>query len=699
MITIRRIRESFPRAVLLATFSAFAVPCASAGFFHGFVQNDGQWIDGCQYAATRDGRSVAVMRDSIVIGERGPRPMAYELRFNRVPSVVAERARSERLNYLLGSDPAAWRTNVPSFEAVRLVGIGDGVDLLLQFNSTFEYDLVVRDGAALANVEIRVSGAGGLAVDDSGNLVLQTPEGPRTHTRPRAYALESDGARREVGCEFRILTETSFGFACDATGPLVIDPSVVFSTYLGGSSDDTIYEMVRHPTASTHYVTGKTTSTNFPTVSGSADTTSNGGGDAFISKLNSAGTALVFSTYLGGSSLDEGYGIALGPNDVVAVTGVTQSTNFPVSGSAFDSSFHGLSDAFVTVLASDGSAISYSSYLGGSTQSNYLGLDFGNACKFDGSGNLYVFGTTASEDFPTTSGAFDQSINNTAQSLNVDTFVSRFDPTASGSASLLQSTYLGGDQSDGGRAIAIDSQGNVCLAACSDSQTGMPITVTTGSGTANAGLDDCYLARMNASLSTLQFGCFIGGSGLDDPTDLALDANDRFYVCGVSYSVATGSATPFPTTSGVWDTTGDSLGDAFVLKANPTVTSGYLAYSSLLGGSALDVAKGIHISPDRNVFVVGETKSSDFPMQSGLDTSLGGTQDAFVTWMSTGATSLVYSSYFGGSGIEDVWGSAFTTRPTVIIAGETSSTGIATTSAYQTTIGGGSDGFLASFDL
>ena len=360
-----------------------------------------------------------------------------------------------KINYFIGSDPAKWRTNLPAYRQVVYRDLWPGVDMVFRGDaSRLKYEFVLRPGANVEDIQLSYRGADRLSVDRAGQLLIGTPLGTLQDARPLSY--QKVGGRR-VPVESRYLLQpdarhpAAYGFAVgayDATQPLVIDPGLLYSTYLGGNNSD-LGNPIAVDAAGSAYVTGETESNDFPTTAGAFDTSFNGNNDAFVTKLNATGSALVYSTYLGGSGDDRGHGIALDAGNAY-VTGETESTNFPTTLGAFDTSFNGNVDAFVTKLNATGSApLLYSTYLGGST------ADRGFEIAVDGAGGAYVTGQTAGGTpvFPTTAGAFDTSFNG-----QTDVFVTKLNAT--GSAPLSYSTFLGGAQSESGDGIAVDGAGS-----------------------------------------------------------------------------------------------------------------------------------------------------------------------------------------------------------------------------------------------
>jgi hypothetical protein len=398
---------------------------------------------------------------------------------------------------------------------------------------------------------------------------------------------------------------------------------LIYSTYLGASGDD-VGRGIAVDGLGNAYVTGYTGSTNFPTTPGAFKTTFSGGNyDAFVVKLNPTGSALVYSTYLGGGGDDYAFGVAVDSVGSAYVTGQTGSTNFPTTPGAFQAAFAGGTDsaatpggtdAFVTKLNPAGSApLLYSTYLGGSAN------DFGTGIAVDSQGNAYVAGYTLSTNFPTTPAAF-QTIFGGAS----DAFVTKLNPA--GSAPLVYSTYLGGSGVEYGMGIATDSFGSAYVTG-QTSSTNFPTTpgafqTTYGGGT------DAFVTKVNpAGSAPLVYSTYLGGSGGDNGRGIAVDSLGNGYVTGQTES------TNFPVTPGAFQPTSGGGSDAFVTKLNPA-GSAPLIYSSYLGGNSLDVGFGIAADAFGNAYVTGITYSTNFPTTPGAFQTAPGSgvffSDAFV---------------------------------------------------------------------
>jgi hypothetical protein len=598
---------------------------------------------------------------------------------NPTPQVTGLDELPGRANYFTGNDPTKWRTNSPTYAKVRYQDLYPGTDLVYYGNQRqLEYDFIVRPGADPSRILLGFQGADPLEVDAAGNLVLHTAAGPIRQRKPVVYQ-KIDGVRRQISGDYVLKGTDQVGFtvaAYDVTRPLVIDPVLVYSTYLGGSLDDE-GDGIAVDASGNAYVTGVTGSTNFPTTAGAFDTTPNSAADAFVTKLNPTGSVLVYSTYLGGSNFDRGFGIAVDAAGDAYVTGVTSSMNFPTTTGAFDTTYNGgEKDAFVTKLNATGSALVYSTYLGGSGDD-----DTGLGIAVDALGSAYVTGVT-STDFPTTMGAFDTTFNG-----DLDAFVTKLNPAGS---ALAYSTYLGGSGFDLGFGIAVDALGNAYVTGITDS-TNFP-TTTGAFDTSLNGSADAFVAKLNPAGSALAYSTYLGGSGLDEGVGIAVDALGNAYVAGVTES------TTFPTTAGAFDTTfNGGIFDAFVTKLN-SLGSGLL-YSTYLGGSGLDLGRGIAVDALGNAYVTGVTESTNFPTTMGaFDTTLNGVSDAFVTKLNpslVGPASLVYSTYLGGSGRDEGDGIAVDAAGDAYVTGRTGSSNFPTTTgAFDTSFNGSADAFV-----
>jgi hypothetical protein len=604
---------------------------------------------------------------------------------NAAPQVIGLEKLPGTSNYFIGNDPTRWQANVPNYGKVAYQNIYPGINLVYYGNQRqLEYDFVVASGANPGVIKLAFEGAQDMTLDHQGNLVLHTAGGDVVEQAPVLYQ-QAGGARQAISGHYVLGRDDQVGFAVgayDASRPLVIDPVLSYSTLLGGSRTDLSADRagIAVDAAGNAYVTGITDSFDFPTTPGTFQTAF-AGHPAFVTKLNAAGSALVYSTYLGGSGGDTGRGIAVDAAGNAYVMGDTSSTNFPTTPGAFQTAFGGsISHVFVAKLNAAGSALVYSTYLGGSRN------EFGGGIAVDAAGNAFVTGSTSSTNFPTTPGAFQ-----TANGGGADAFVAKLN--AAGSA-LVYSTYLGGSGTDSPEGIAVDAAGNAYVTGITRS-TNFPTTLGAFQ-TAFGGGDDAFVAKLNAAGSALVYSTYLGGSGNDAGSGIAVDAGGNAYVTGDT------SSTNFPTTPSAFQTTNSGGQDAFVAKLNAAGSA--LVYSTYLGGSGSDGGRGIAVDAAGNAYVTGGTSSTNFPTANPLQPAFGGgSGDAFVAKLNAAGSALVYSTYLGGSGtdansnISEVGtGIAVDAAGNAYVTGDTASTNFPTTpGAFQTTNHGRVNVFIA----
>lgn len=603
-----------------------------------------------------------------------------------------------KVNYLLGNDPARWRTDLPTYARVELDGVWPGVDLVYYGNQgCLEYDLVVAPGADPASVKLAIHGADRVALDDRGDLVLHTSQGAIHQRRPYIYQ-EVDGERREIDGGYALAEGNRVTFelgAYDASAQLIIDPVLSFSTYLGGTGLDASNAVVDG--GGYLYVAGRTQSTNFPTIApdpedpfqmvlGGTPPTDT---DVFIAKLTPSGSALVYSTYLGGSGFDQPFGLVTQAGGDVIVAGTTASPNFPTHA-PLQAALKGAVDLFVTKLNGTGSALVYSTYLGGSllegTSATGTATQATGHLATDVAGRAYVTSSTNSLDFPTTPNAY----SSTRNGFFHDACVIVLSP--SGSA-VEYGTYFGGTVIDRGLGIHVDTSGDIYIAGTTSSAD-LPTAPAVPLDNALSGGQDSYATKFHitGSATSLVYSTYLGGSGVEfvlvpvSGPVLAVDANGSAHV-----RFLTGS-TDFPVANAAQSTHGGPTGgqDGAVAKLNPAGTA--FEYSTYLGGSGGDLAHGIAVDPDGFAYVTGSTSSANFPLSSPLQSTLQGPSDAFVARFSpTGA--LVFSTYLGGSSAENGSAIAADALGNAFVVGLTGSLNFPTVNPIQESLAGG-----ASFD-
>ena len=602
-----------------------------------------------------------------------------------------------RSNYFIGNDPREWRTDVPQYARVSYRNVYPGVSLAFYgVQRQLEFDFIVAPGASPAPIRLGVSGADGIAIDNTGNLRLASTAGDVLLHKPVAYQ-ENDGARHPVEVSFVLGSDDEVGFRVgdyDRSRELVIDPSVTYATYLGGSFEDD-GNAIAIDSSGNAYVTGQTTSTNFPIVPGSYRTTNAGGFDVFVTKISADGSTLIYSTYVGGSGNDGGNAIAVDASGDAFVAGETASaTDFPTTNGALQTTFGGGGlDAFAFELNPAGTKLTYSTYLGGN------GDDVASGLALDGSGNAYIAGWTVSTNFPTHN-AIQSSIAGQSNG-----FVTKLN--SSGNA-LVYSTYLGGGTGDLATAVAVDSLNQAYVTGATQNPT-FPTTAaafqkTCGTdGTCNGGIPDAFVTLFKADGSAFVYSTFLGGESADQGYGIAVDSAGDAYVTGATLS------TRFPLKSPIQGSYGGDQ-DAFVTALNPAGSA--LLYSTYLGGSLNETGTGIAVDGGNNVYVTGQTGSSDFPTANPTQASLAGVDDAFVTEINSTGSQFLFSTYLGGSLAENSATSIF--DGTVIsigaiaadkagtgiyVTGSTFSTDFPTHAAHQPINGGSgyADAFIAEY--
>ncbi len=594
-------------------------------------------------------RSLLASRPRPAGGDQGESPSVVRMRFvgaDAAVTVSGEAPRPGRSHYFLG-EPARWRRDVPTFGRVHYADLYPGVSLVFYGTEReLEYDFVVAPGADPGAVELAFDGADSLRIDASGDLVVATGAGDVRLRRPIIYQ-EAEGGRRPVEGGYTLEgARVRFRVAAwDASRPLIIDPVLGYSTYLGGASNDQGLGVVVDALGNA-YVTGSTISSDFPVSAGALQLTRSVDTDVFVAKLDATGTALLYSTYLGGSGADASNAIAVDTGGNAYVTGTTTSNNFPVVN-AFQTTTRGGSEAFVAKLDPDGSALVYSTYLGSNTE------DFAFGIAVDAAGNAYVTGSTSSVSFPNNNAITCLGTKRTGS----DAFVARV--AAAGNA-LDYCVFLGGSGEDSGQAIVADSAGHVWVAGATTS-TNLP--VVNALQPTRGGKTDAFVGRLDTA-GNVVYLTYLGGAGDDVALGLAVDTLGNAYVTGSTTS------TNFPLSAGALQPALAGGSDAFVTKLNPAGNG--LVFSTYLGGGADDVGNAIAIHPtDATVYVTGSTESIDFPTLSPLQAQLAGGLDAFVTKLTATGGALVYSTYLGGAGddvaqaiVVDVDGIAYLTGST-----------------------------------
>jgi uncharacterized repeat protein (TIGR01451 family) len=592
---------------------------------------------------------------------------------NRHSVMRGEEPLPSKSNYFIGNDASKWRTNVAHYARVRVINVYPGIDVVYYGRGDqLEFDFVVKAGADLSKIRLRYDGALRTDVEEDGDLVLSLTSGQLRQRLPLVYQ-EIGGTRRAVQARYRRLSKNEFGLDVgphDTNHGLVIDPVLSYSTYLGGSAGEVAWG-IAPDSAGNVYVTGYTFSTDFPTTAGSLRRTKPVGSIiAFVTKLDASGR-LIYSTFLGGSAHTEAYGIAVDAAGNAYVTGMTYDHNLPIVNAA-QPTFRGLNDVFIAKLNPTGSAVIYSTFLGGDiSQAGY-------AIAVDGAGTAIVTGDTDSPNFPT-SNALQSSIKG-----SVDPFVAKLTP----SGSFVYVTLLGGTGIDRGTGAAIDGSGNGYIAGFTTSPD-FPVTVGAFQ-THSGGSEDGFIVKMNPTGTALVYSSYLGGSSVDTPFGLAVDPSGAAVIVGATFSPDFPTAHPLQPTRGT----------AFITKVSSSGSS--LIYSTYFGGtmgSGNDAARAVAADSAGNVYIAGATGSIDIPILNAIQPTNGGSVDAFVSALNASG-SLLYSTYLGGSGSDGAEAICVDSSGRAVVAGYTESTDFPLANAFQPNYGGGSsDAFVAAIGI
>ena len=572
-------------------------------------------------------------------------------------------------NLLLGGDRSEWRTGLPTFGRVAYRQLYPGIDLSYSgVTGALKSEFLVSPGADPSSIVMEYSAP--VEINEAGGLNIGGGETQLHEAAPEIYQ-ENGGIRHRVTGRFHKLGAKRVGFEIDRydpTLPLVIDPVISYSTYLGGTGTGAVTG-VAVDGAGNLYATGWTEAFNFP-IAAPFQAAKSGGVDAFIVKFNPNGSSLLYATYVGGSADDRGMAIAVDSSGNAYVVGATSSVNFPLA-SPIRQSLDGSRNAFVLKLNAQGSALVYSTYLGGS---NY---DVGTAITVDSTGNAYVVGDAQSVNFPV-SGAVQAAIAG-----QTDVFLTKFSPAGA----LVFSTFLGGSANDHAGGVAVDSSGNVYIAGGTYS-TNFPrvgaIQSTLG------GNQDVFVSKISASGSQILYSTFLGGNGALTPEQangIVVGPTGKAYVAGVTNS------SNFPATAGAYQTIFNGVEDGFVCELNAAGSA--LVYCTYLGGTQFDWISGIGLDATGNAYAAGYTSSHDFATASGVQAAFGGAYDGFVARISPAGDSLGFSTYFGGSGSDSVNSIAVDSNGNMFVGGQTNSANLPLNGAVQNNNSGGSIGWVA----
>jgi RHS repeat-associated protein len=688
-----------------------------------FVENPWKSNTGVLYYTGYSGQHVYLSKDRMVFDlmrNKSPRQtdlqsnnekepserLTFTLKFldtGKAVELTGADKQQAKVNYFIGNDKKKWKTGLSTYGGVTYREIYKGVDLKVYGNAgALEYEFIVQPGTDPRTISLGYEGVQGLKVNDQGELLIATAFGEIRESKPYAYQL-IDGKKVEVSAAFRLAEGSdwektapragghgagkagraraagdavgkkpiAYGFqvaSYDPAHPLIIDPTLYYSTFLGGSGYDAATGIAVDGNKNV-YITGSTASWDFLGIRRDSARRAWDLQDAFVVKLTEDGHSLVYAAYLGGTGLTGGAAVAADTDGNAYLTGSTWSSNYPVVN-AFQQKSKGGFDAFVTKLSADGSEIEFSSYLGG------RGNDAGTGIAVDKTGRARVTGSTNSPDFPRVRAM------QAAPGGDYDAFIAGIAPSG---GSLVYSTYLGGEQYDAASAIAVDEGGEVYVTGSTGSRR---FPVLRPIQTSLNGRRNAFVAKFDPEAAALSYSTFLGGRIADFATGIAVGRDGSAYVAGYTFS------TDFPVVS-AFQSQARGFGDAFVTKIQPEGIG--IDYSTYLGGSGWDWASSITVDEQGSAFVAGQTWSRDFPLKNPLEGGSGLflTPRVFVTKLPPTGASLSYSTFFGGRFLDYASGIAVDEAGSACVSGATAARDFPAVNAYQQERKGGWDAYAA----
>ena len=680
-----RLSWALPALLLIAAPSDAALqPAAGISAEAGFVENRGQLHGRARFYVQGAGSAVYFEPAAVVLDRppAGPGTAGAVVRVDfpsstRPATPVASEPLRSTSHFYGGNRPERWRSSVPTFAEVRYPEVGPGIDLVYRVaEGRLKYDLVLAPGADPAHAQLRYQGAERLIIDREGALEIHTAAGTLREERPCLYQ-DIDGRRVEVRGGYRLVSPHVLGFwatGYDSGRPLIVDPGITWSSFLGGSSNDYPFRVALASNGDV-VIAGYTESDDYPVSSGAYQRVKGLGRDVVVTRMRADGAGIVWSTFLGGAGMDHGLALAVDGSNNVFVGGNTLSTDFPVSAGAFRTSYGGGGDGFVTKLNANGGLV-YSTYVGG------VASDIVNAIAVDASGSATVAGTTSSINYPTTPGVVRGTLD------SEDGFVTRLNAAGT---QLVYSTLIGCPGNDQLLGLALDGQGQATVVGRTNSRE-FPVTAGVVDPTSDAYWDG-VVVRLNATATAFLYSTYLSGAGYDEPQGVVMDGSGNAFVVGQTASPN------FPVSSNAFQRAkAGGTYDGFITKLSPDART--LLYSTFLGGAGDEYLYGIAIDAGGEAVVVGYGSSTNFPVTTGaFDASANGGSDGVIARLSATGGSLAYGSYLGGAGLDCARAVVLRANGEAVVVGYTASTTFPTTAGShdQNLAGGGAyyDGFVS----
>jgi len=644
-----------------------------------FERNDGQADAPVRFLARDGALTLYLQDDALVVSLAGEGQSASTVRVamagaNRGVHVVGDGEPGGRTTYFRGADARAWRKGVPNYDRVRYEQIYRGIDLIVYGRGReLEYDFVVAPHAAADAIRFTIDG-GDPSIDENGNLRIATNAGSVTLSTPHVYQ-RTDAGRRDVAATYRVLADRTIGFAVadyDASAPLVIDPVLAYSTYLGGTDFDSASDL-RVDAAGNAYVCGYTASANFPATNGHYSGV--GSYEAFVAKMRPDGT-LAYATYLGGTGFSVCLALAIDPSGNVYMAGATASTDFPVVNALQPAAGAGTGgDGFVAKIDPTGTALIYSTYIGGS------GVDDVAAIAVDRAGAAYIAGVTNSTDFPLMS-----PVQSQYGGGFLDAFAAKIRADGSG---FEYATLMGGSGSDEPAAIAVDAAGDAFVSGVTFSSD-FPIVSAlqpTNGGSVASG----FLVKLTATGTAVAYATYLGSTGFNSILGLKPLDDGSLLLSGYTSGA-------LPTTDGAFQRFyGNGPADGFVGRL--TADGQRFAFLTYFGANGMDTARRIDTDPAGHIWITGNTDSTNLPLVNALQATFGGPSsgfpDTYVAELSSTGSRVLFATYLGGSNVDNAGGLGIDGLGNVYVAGESGSIDFPLAQPLQPANAGAPDAFVS----
>ncbi len=664
-----------------------------------YVENKGQWDNHILYKARMHEGAIFFEKDgySVVVQDRkaidklmeskydykarlNPAPdntincHAYKVRFqnaNPNPTVKPHYPSSDYRNYFVGNDPTRWTSFVRAYSKVEYNNLYQGIDYVIySHENQFKYDFVVAPNAKVSDIQMKYEGVDRISLS-KGSLLLKTSINVIVELAPYAYQL-IDGIEKEVVCNFT-LKNNIVGFECpnyDSNHPLIIDPVMIFSTYTGSTSDNWGYTAT-YDQLGFLYAGGCSFGVGYPVTAGAYQINYGGGGvnnvDISISKFDTTGSFLIYSTYLGGTGTEVPHSLIVNNNNELYVLASTGSANFPTTTGAYDNTFNGGAsyiltnvlhytngvDIAISKFSTNGSQLLASTYFGGSgndglntitaLKKNYAD-DVRGEIMIDENSNVYVVSSTTSTNFPVTSSAFQQTHGGGAQ----DGVVFKFNNNLS---NLIWSSYLGGSGDDACYSIQIDTDNNVYVAGGTTS-TNFPTTPGVVQPNHGGGVDG-YITLINQNGNTILASTYYGSSVYDQVYLTKTDRSNNVFVFGQTQAPGN-----FFITNALWNRPG---GGQFLSKLSPNLQS--VVWSTAFGSATntsgqpdisptslmVDLCNNIYMAGWGGLQLNGFGGTNGMPITSDAFQSITDNHDYYFLVITDDASAIVYGSFFGDS--------------------------------------------------